>query len=74
MSIASEQFGKCDAYCEHGGICMLIDGHSGDHSSGYCKWSSDKSISKEAADKKMEIIAQKAGIDPSVIKMFKEFT
>ena len=41
----------CENYCEHGGVCVLNDGHKGKHDSRYCKWDSDKSLSKEKADK-----------------------
>ena len=41
---------SCDTYCEHGGVCMKDTGHEGNHSSGFCVWKDDESISKDKAD------------------------
>jgi hypothetical protein len=38
------------SYCEHGGVCELPDGHDGLHDSGYCQWSDDEALTKDAAD------------------------
>lgn len=40
----------CDTYCEHGGECVLEQGHEGLHDSRYCQWSDADALSKEEAD------------------------
>ena len=40
----------CNAYCSHGGICVLNAGHEGQHDTKYCQWGDEDSISKQEAD------------------------
>ena len=62
MSISSEMLGKCDTYCEHGGVCVLDDNHKGKHSSDYCTWTSKQSVSKSVADARLKKKTKDAGI------------
>lgn len=41
----------CEAYCEHGGVCELDEGHAGPHDTGYCTF--EAGVSKEEADAKL---------------------
>jgi hypothetical protein len=40
----------CRSYCEHGGVCILDEGHEGLHDSDYCQWDDEHALTKEAAD------------------------
>ena len=40
----------CETYCSHGGVCELDAGHEGPHDSGYCTWTNEEAISRDAAD------------------------
>jgi len=51
-------YNVCGSYCEHGGICILDDGHDGDHDSGYCTWTTAESPTQAEAD---TILACKPG-------------
>ena len=42
--------GECGTFCEHGGYCIKLKGHTMPHTSGFCSWEDDKSLSKERAD------------------------
>ena len=46
--------GLCDTYCEHGGVCELLAGHSGQHDSRYCKWDDAQSVTRDEADRMLE--------------------
>ena len=43
----------CMSYCEHGGVCMLENGHKGLHDSRYCQWDDEHSLTKDEADEIM---------------------
>ena len=57
---------ECLNYCEHGGICILKNGHKGNHKSGYCKWDNEHTFTKEEAD---EILIAK---EPVIGKLIAE--
>ena len=45
-----ESTSHCWSYCEHGGVCELLEGHDGLHDSRYCQWDDDHAVSEEEAD------------------------
>jgi hypothetical protein len=57
----------CNAYCSHGGRCVLDDGHEGLHDSEYCQWSDAESLTKEAAD---AVLIEKAPLEGPIIALF----
>lgn len=65
---------SCNSYCEHGGICVLEDGHEGRHDSGYCQWDDKEGITKEKADKLMLKAAKRQGLPQYFINLLKEYT
>jgi hypothetical protein len=40
----------CKHYCSHGGLCMQPPTHTGLHNSGYCRWPSSESLTRDQAD------------------------
>lgn len=40
----------CGSCCEHGGVCVLLRGHQGDHDSRYCRWTDAEALPKDDAD------------------------
>lgn len=42
--------GNCPAYCKHGGVCELDEGHRGLHDSRYCTWDDAETVSAAKAD------------------------
>ena len=43
----------CQTYCPHGGVCVLNKYHDGPHTSEYCEWSDEDSISHTDADERL---------------------
>lgn len=64
----------CISYCEHGGICVLDNGHSDLHNSEYCQWSDTEALEKAEADKRMMENGLKNGYSIADIKRIAEET
>jgi hypothetical protein len=58
------KYGPCNAYCSHGGICVLTQNHKGKHDTQYCQWNDEESISKEKADELLLLEAKFQNVEP----------
>lgn len=65
---------SCGAYCTHGGVCILDEGHAGKHDTRYCQWDDADSLDKIEADRRLRATMLAAGEPSEIVDVLERLT